>query len=362
MVETDILSIRLNSQLLLPDSGKSVQEVVAHLGALQAQDYAMMKWAIGSRLPGSTETEIESALDRGEILRTHVFRPTWHVVSAQDIHWMLELTAPRIRTKMKTRDAQLGLTASIINKSKDIVVKALEGGFHKTKEELNVLLNRASIPTTEYRYAHLLMHAELDGLICSGRTIGKNRSYALLEERAHVRQQLAKEEALVRLAKIYFTSRCPATMQDFIWWSGLNVGEARLAVDAIKPTFHTETVGHQTYILPELISTPSLNSDVIHLIPAFDEFILAYRDRTATLIPEKFQKLVSNNGVFRPALLLNGRVIGIWKRTSKKDILSIEISPFEQLSPEIHEKLEKAFTVYGDFHRMKSKVFIGNKL
>lgn len=362
MVETDILPIRLNSQLLLPESGKSVQEVVAHLGALQAQDYAMMKWAIGSRLPGSTETDIESALDRGEILRTHVFRPTWHVVSAQDIHWMLELTAPRIRTKMKTRDAQLGLTASIITKSKDIVVKALEGGFHKTKEELDVLLNRASIPTTEYRDAHLLMHAELDGLICSGRTIGNNRSYALLESRAPVRQHLTKEEALAKLAKIYFTSRCPATIQDFIWWSGLNIGEARLAVEALTPQFHTETIGHQTYILPESNSTPSLTSEVLHLIPAFDEFILAYRDRSATLIPERFQKVVSNNGVFRPALLLNGRVIGIWKRTTKKDVLRIEVLPFEQFGSEITEKIDMAFTIYSQFHGKKSEVYIGNIL
>jgi hypothetical protein len=349
MVETDILPIRLESQFLLPQSGRTIQEVVSRMGALQAQDYDMIKWAIGCRLPGSTEAQVETALDCGEILRTHVLRPTWHVVSAQDIHWMLDLTASRIRNKMKTRDAQLGLTASIIQKSKAILVKALEGGLQKTKEELDALWNQASIPTTEYRDAHLLMHAELDGLVCNGSSIGKSRSYALLSERAPIIQHLSKEEALAKLATNYFTSRCPATMEDFYWWSGLTVGDVRLAIDSIKSEFNSEKIGNQTYIISNNLSCTSFSTNLVHPLPAFDEFIIAYKDRSATLIPEQFQKIVSNNGVFRPALLHNGKVIGVWKRSKKKDKLLVEIILFDERNQNIDAKIQEAFAAYGRF-------------
>ncbi len=356
MNASEILNLRLNSQMLIPETDRTVQELVSRMGAMQAQDYAMMKWAIGCRLPGSTETLIEKALDGGEILRTHVLRPTWHVIPAEDIHWMLELTAQRIRDKMKTRDAQLGLTDSVINKSKRILLEAFKEGNHKTKEEINHFWNRASIPTTEYRDAHLLMHAELDGLICSGRTIGKNRGYALLEERVSHRKHLTKEEALAKLARTYFTSRCPATLRDFVWWSGLSVRDAKLAMDSIKVEFHSEIIGHQTYYIPDKSFHSSLPSDVLHILPAFDEYIIAYKDRSATMIPERFQKVVSNNGVFRPVILINGRVLGIWKRVLSKNRLLVEVEPFEVLSSEIKEKLEKEYAVYGQFLGISTKV------
>jgi len=356
MDEINILPLRLESQLLMLHQASTVQEVVSRMGALQAQDYEMMKWAIGCRLPNSTATLVEEALNNGEILRTHVLRPTWHVVSAKDIHWMLALTAPRIRNSMKVRDAQLGLTASTILKSKSILVKALEGGLHKTKEELNLLLNNASIPTTGYRDAHYLMHAELDGLICNGKNIGKIRTYALLDERAPSKHDLSKEESLATLARMYFTGRCPASMQDFMWWSGLTTGDARLAIDSVKAHFHSEKIGLQTFILPNL--TPSTNPSVnlVHPIPAFDEFIIAYKDRSAVLIPEKFQKVVSSNGVFRPALLLNGKVIGIWKRTTKKNKLLIEITLFDRKFREFDPAFRESFANYGRFYGIKIDV------
>jgi hypothetical protein len=349
MNESWILPLRLESQLLLPQPVHSVQEVVSRMGALQAQDYDMMKWAIGCRLPDSTEAQVEAALDNGELVRTHLLRPTWHVVSANDIHWMLALTAPRIRNSMRLRDAQLGLTESTIHQSKSILVKALEGGVHKTKEEVNVLWNQASIPTTGYRDAHYLMHAELDGLICNGKSNGKNRTYALLDERVPNKHLFSKEEALAKLAYIYFNGRCPASLQDFIWWSGLTAGDARQAIDSVKSDFDFEKIGLQTFIFPKNSSTTTLSNYFIHPIPAFDEFIIAYRDRRSVLIPEQFEKVVSNNGVFRPALLLNGRVIGIWKRSTKKRNVLIEITLFDQRFKEYDPAIRESFANYGRF-------------
>jgi hypothetical protein len=356
MNASDILQIRLNSQMLLPGTGRSVHDVVSRMGAMQAQDYTSMKWAIGSRAQGSTEQEVEAALDSGELLRTHVLRPTWHVVSAKDIRWMLDLTAQRILEKMKPRDAQLGLTPALINRSKSILIKVLQDGTHKTKEEFNLLWNKASIPTTEYRDAHLLMHAELDGLVCSGTSVGKFRTYALLEERAPKTQLFSRDEALANLATRYFTGHCPATQQDFIWWSGLTVGDAKRALVSIQSEFHTETVGSQTFLFPNERTDFRIEKDLVHSLPAFDEFIIAYQDRTAALVPEQFQKIVSSNGVFRPALLLDGKVVGVWKRASKKDKLDVEITTFEVLKPKIDLKIREAFLQYGRFHGLKVEV------
>jgi hypothetical protein len=356
MNASEMLQLRLNSQMLLPESAWSVQEVVSRMGAMQAQDYTSMKWAIGCRAQGSTENEVEAALDNGNLLRTHVLRPTWHVVAANDIRWMVELTAPRIRNRMKPRDRQLGLTPEIIKKSKSILVKAMEFGNHKTKEELDLLWKEASIPTTEYRDAHLLMHAELDGLICSGKSIGKNRTYALMDERVPERQQVSRDEALARLATSYFNGHGPATMQDFIWWSGLTVGEAKQALESVKFEFQSETVGSQTFLFPNNVFVPAPQKDLVHPLPAFDEFIIAYQDRTATLIPEQFQKIVSNNGVFRPALLLDGKVVGVWSRAAKKDRIDVEITLFMVLRPQILENIKDAFVRYGHFHGLKTDV------
>ena len=356
MNESDILKVRLHRQMLQPEFSGSVQDAVARMGAMQAQEYASVKWAIGSRVQGSTMDEVENALELGELIRTHVLRPTWHVVSAKDVRWMLELTAARIKQKMKPRDTQLGLTPALIKQSESILVKALEGGVHLTKASLNVLWNQASIPTTEYRDAHLLMHAELDGLACSGKHIGKYVSYALLDERVPKGEKFSKEEALAKLAKRYFNSHGPATLQDFIWWSGLNVGDAKQAIESVKTNFHAETIGSQTYLIPYDLLTLGVEKEVVHVLPAYDEFIIAYQDRTATLIPADFKKIVNNNGVFRPALLLDGKVVGVWKRSMKKELLEVEATLFGSFSRKIQLKMEEAFKQYGHFQGLKVEI------
>lgn len=334
MDEAYILQLRLQNQGLQTDANRSISEVVEHLGALQAQDYAMMKWAIGCRAKGSTEKQVEEALNRGDLLRTHVLRPTWHVVSPKNIHWMLELSAQRIRNKMKTRDRQLGLSESIVNRSKTIMVKALQDGIHRTKDEIEALWMQASIPTTEYRYAHLLMHAELDGLVCSGTSNGERRTYALMEERVPSNPHLSKEEALYLLGTLYFQSRWPATLQDFAWWSGLPMGDVRKVVELLQSEFQLETIGTQQFLLSKGTVQPLISAESAHLIPAFDEYIIAYTDRSSTLLPAQFQKVVSNNGFFRPAMLRNGKVIGTWKPQSKSGKIMVETSPFEPLDVE----------------------------
>ena len=164
----DIAYYRLINQQIERPKFKAVKEMVGWMGALQAQDYGMAKWAIGLRLPNTTDQLIETAINNGEIIRTHLLRPTWHFISAGDIYWMLALRAAPIKASFRSRLKQLGLSESMIAASNRIIENVLRGGKHLTREELLPELTKAGIPIDENRASHLLVRAEMDGLVCSG--------------------------------------------------------------------------------------------------------------------------------------------------------------------------------------------------
>jgi len=168
MNHSGIPTIRLHNQQIAATNLKTPKELTGWMGAMQAQDYNQAKWAIGVRMPHLTEAQIESAFNNGEIIRTHLMRPTWHFVSADDIYWMLELTAPQIKSTTKSRNRDLGLTETILKRSQEILVKALEGHKSLTREELSTQLNQAGIKTDGQRMPHILMEAEINQIICSG--------------------------------------------------------------------------------------------------------------------------------------------------------------------------------------------------
>ena len=321
----DIARLRLVNQQITESKFKTVKEIVGWMGAMQAQDFNMSKWAVGIRLPGVNEETINAAIDRGEIIRTHLLRPTWHLVSADDIYWMLKLTASQIKTFMKSRDKELGLTDAVFRKSNNIIEKALSGGNHLAREELVTELARAGIAVDDNRASHLLVRAEIDGILCSGRVKSNKQTYALLPERVKQVKTLEHDEALAELARRYFTSRGPATLQDFVWWSGLPVSESRKALAMIKPDFIDETIDNQIYWFANSFSVSGFDRDLLYLLPAFDEFLISYKDRSASLPFEDQKKAVSSNGIFYPIIVLNGQVIGTWKRTIRKDKVMVEI-------------------------------------
>src|SRR6266702_3694762 len=216
---------RLHNQLITQQTFEKAGDVVKWLGAVQAQDYAAAKWALGLRMQNSTD-EI--------ILRTHVMRPTWHFVLPADIRWMLALTAPRVLATIAYYDRTLGLDDTVFTHTNTVLAKALQGGKQLTRDELASVLQQAGIATDNLqRTGHVLMHAELDGIICSGARRGKQFTYALLDERTPQARTLDRGEALAEFARRYFTSRGPATLQDFVWWSGLTVADARTGLEMV---------------------------------------------------------------------------------------------------------------------------------
>ena len=208
---------RLHNQQVLTAHASTPADVVSWLGAVQAQDFLGAKWALGMRMQEATDDVIEQAFSEGKILRTHVMRPTWHFVAPGDIRWLLALTAPRVQTVNSHGYKVFGLDADIFKRSEKAIAKALEGGKQLTREELIKTLGEAGIVTGDVHLVHILMHAELEGLIVSGPRRGKQFTYMLLEERVPAVAPISRDEALFNLTKRYFTSHCPATVQDFVW-------------------------------------------------------------------------------------------------------------------------------------------------
>jgi hypothetical protein len=344
----DIAQWRLISQHIGGTELKTPAAVVSHMGAMQAQDFNMLKWAIGTRLPGVSEEQIEKSFNSGEMIRTHLMRPTWHLIVPEDASWLLELTAPRIKSAARSRHKQLEIDDKLVAKSNMLIEKALQGNNHMTRDELMDVLENAGIKARNQRSSHLMFCAELDGIVCSGEIRNKEQTYALLRERVPEIKKIDHDEALALLARKYFTSHGPASVQDFAWWSGLSLGDCRRAIELIKPGFISEKAGNISYWFPDSASVSGY-ADTVHLLPAFDEYIIAYRDRSASLVFEHQKKAVSDNGIFRPIVVINGLVKGVWKRTIKKDTVVIELSLFHPVNKKEMKGIEKAGERYGEF-------------
>lgn len=346
MNTTDIMAIRLMSQQIAASKFKSPGILVSWMGAMQAQDYNMAKWAIGLRLPKATVKTIDKAIDKGEIIRTHIMRPTWHFVAAEDLHWMLELTGPKIIQSMKGRNKQLGLTEAVLKKSYKALEKLMLTHKHVTRGEVMTALK---LPAGEQRASHLLAHAELNGLICSGAHKEGIPTYTLLHNWVPKKASLHREEALAKLAQKYFNSHSPATLQDFCWWSGLTLTEGKQAVDMIKAALVTEQTGSQTLYISNAFATPPPLQESAYLLPAFDEFLISYKDRSNILAVEHHQKAFSTNGIFWPLMLVNGKITGSWKRTVAKDKVIIEPTFFKRADKKTRQLIEQSADAFGRF-------------
>jgi hypothetical protein len=323
----DLSITRLHYQQVMAGKFRKAAELVSWMGAMQAQDYSMAKWAVGVRLPRSTDKAIQNAIDKGDIIRTHVLRPTWHLVAAKDVRWMLDLTGPHIIGSLKSRHRELELSPTIFKKCFAIFSKALSGGAHLTREELLQILEQRTITTLEQRGAHILLSAELNKLICSGPMRGKKNTYCLFEERVPPGRKISRDEAINSLISRYFQSHGPATLQDFIWWSGLPVADAKRGLEIMRSELESEIVESKTYWFKDAFAEKPVK-DSAFLLPAFDEFIISYKDRSACLSNSHHRSTISINGIFRPVILINGRVSGTWKKSVKNGKLTVEMEFF----------------------------------
>jgi len=313
-----ITTIRQLSQQLATPQFDHPADLVRWMGAMQAQDYSMVRWALGLRLNHPQLSTIEEALRKGEIVRTHIMRPTWHLVPAEDLRWMLTLSCDRLQLTNESYAKYMKVPDMAYNKYYDLLGKTLAGNRHLTKQEITEEFNQLGFKTDAPMIARLLFHAESEGMVCSGIDKGRKATYALVEERIPVKKELHKEEALAKLATRYFRSHSPASLQDFTWWSGLTVKDARKAILLIDQELSKETINNQELYFHHSYKGHTIEKDVIHLMPPFDEYLISYKDRTAALSLEDYPKAFNNFGIFYPVILYNGQIVGNWKKSIKK--------------------------------------------
>ena len=352
MTVSDIVNYRLFNQQIAQTSFSAPQEIVSWMVAMQAQEYAMSKWAIGLRLNGVTDVDVENAFNDGLILRTHLLRPTWHFVTPDDIRWLVELTAPRIRKAMAYYDRELELDSTIYKKCNDIIGKALTGGHHLTRVALSELLQHNGISLDGRQMGQVMINAEMDCLVCSGKREGKQFTYALFDERASCGKSIDKDEALFLLASRYFKSRGPATLKDFSVWSGLTITDVKRGAAMLDTSVFTHETfeGNEYWLSREILdmavsfgapSTKKLQKSF--LMPDYDEYGMGYIDRTAIFNPIKITgDFKRNNPVFDRMIIVDGIIEGTWKRTIKGKSVIVETYPFRELSKAKSDAVNKA--------------------
>ena len=365
MPSLNLAGCRLANQQLAQQRFARPADVIAWLGAVQAQDYTAAKWAVGQRLAAATDAELEQAFAEGAILRTHVMRPTWHFVSPADIRWMLALTAPRVNALCAYYYRTLGLDGTIFARSQKAMVRALEGGRRLTRPELGSVLQRAGLVKRDetgmtLRMTHIMLRAELDGVVSSGGRRGKQFTYALLDERAPRGKTRSRSEALAELAIRYFTSHGPATVKDFAWWSGLTAKDAREGLEMVKSKLVSDIAGERTYWMPASL-TPAPNGwRRVHLLPNFDEYIVGYADRRAIFDTAHAQALEGRGNIlFSQTIVLDGKIAGTWKRSVAREGLRIDVRLFAPMSAMQARKIAAAGKRYGAFLGVEAKVSSG---
>ena len=347
----DIAHLRLRHQGINGPKRRSAADVVRWLVAVQAQDFAGAKWSLGLRLRKAKDSQIERAFNEGAILRTHLLRPTWHFVTPADIGWLLALTAPRVHAVNGHMYRRLGLDAGVFRRSHAALARALEDGRYLTRDELRVELQRAGIQTEGgQRMAYLVSQAELDGIICSGPRRGKQFTYALLEERAPKAKWMDREQALAELSRRYFASRGPATVQNFAKWSGLTVADAGRGLESVKHGLRHEIVDGRVYWLPKANPGEKEESQTAHLLSIYDEYISGYKDRRAIVSPEHGARLVGLGNALTYIIVVDGQIVGTWKRRLTRDSVVIETHPFRRLTRVEQRAVAEAAERYGTFH------------
>ncbi len=355
------LPVRLAAQQLAGPRFTTARDLVAWFGAVQAQDYAGAKWAVAQRVPGLSDADIERAFAAGEIVRTHVLRPTWHFVAAADVRWMLALTGARVAATNASQSKKLGLTAAVLRKGADVLHKALVRERALTRLEIARVLRdaRLGVPSPLH-VTCLLLHAETEGLVCSGGLRGKQHTYALLDDRVPRGGPMARDEAAAELARRYFQSHGPATLGDFAWWSGLALQDARAGIAAAGDALaHVEQGGATYWWSADARSRSARRRGGLWLLPNYDEYIVAYSDRDALLRDVRAEKLdARGNVLFNNTIVIGGSVVGTWRRTRLKRDVVVAATTFRRLLRGEAARLDRATAAYGDFLGLPARVSV----
>jgi hypothetical protein len=330
---------RLHAQGISAPAAASPADAVRHLGAMQAQDYHAALWAVGLRTQGATRAQVEDAIQRGEIVRTWPMRGTLHLLAREDVRWMVALLAPRVQAANAARIARdLGLDATTLARGRHVVEHALAAGTPVARSALYACMDATGFASAHQRGLHLLNWLAHEGAICQGPRHGKQPTFVLMDAWVPASAPLARDEALHRLALRYLQGHGPATAADLAWWSGLTQKDALRALELAGSALEKETHDGITWWWRADAPLPA-RSRAIHLLPAFDEYLIGYRDRAPVLDAAHARRVIGINGLVAATAIVQGRVAATWKRAGDSDVA---LDPLRALADAEHEGIRRA--------------------
>ena len=347
---------RLHEQRLTGEPFATPAEAVAWSGAVQAQEYAEALWSLGMRVRDGRASDIEAACDRGELLRTHVLRPTWHFVAAADLRWLLRLTGPRVQAKSAGRYRELGLDESTLTRAGETLAATLADGAPRIRRELAAALEAAGIDSSGQRIAHIVMHAELEGIVASGPRRGKQHTYLPLDGRVPPAPPRGREDDVAALVVRYFVSHGPATLRDFAWWSGLTTADAKAGIAATGDRLTSVPCADGTLWIASAqpaAGTPPRSSGA---------FLLGHVRRGGRRLPRPAQRArpgrPDSTLLARP-IVIDGRTVGRWtRRLGRREVkvhAALDVTPSaRQLAA-----LRAAADRFGTFIGLPARLVVG---
>jgi Winged helix DNA-binding domain len=324
MIRQDVLRRRLTTQRLDGSGLPSATEVVRLLGCVQSQEYTHALWSLGMRTSGLTSADVQREFDRGNFLRTHILRPTWHFVAAEDIRWILQVTAPRVQKLNQTIHRQHGLDPVTLDHGVAVITEELSGGRYRTRPEFGEALANQRLPSQGIRLAYIVMNAELEGVICSGPVRGAQQTYALLDERV---PRSGNTGDAAELARRFFFGHGPASIQDLARWSSLTIGQCREAIDAIQDRLdHVAVDGVQLWFDPAAPRERASPRAPL-LLPLYDELTLSYP--LINFPQADGHPHPPGEDLFVGCVIIGEINVGLWRRTLKgrKMIMEITLAP-----------------------------------
>jgi hypothetical protein len=356
MKHSDIARYRLAAQHITQPDFISAEAVVKYMGAMQAQDYPGALWSVALRTSSLTRRDIEAAIENRTIVRTWPMRGTLHFVAASDIRWITQLLTPRILQSAAGRERQLSLNDEVFKKARGVIAKALASVPQLERGELLIALEKAGIATENQRGYHILWRLAQEGLICFGSHIGKQPSFALLDTWIPTNEPLPDRQTSLReLAIRYFVSHGPASLKDFAGWGSMTLTDAKQAIEHAGDEIAKSLIEGEVYWHAPRLREPTNHSTL--LLSGFDEFLLGYKDRSAMLELDGMQKVVpGGNGMFRPTIVVDGHVVGIWKKTAKAKEVILTLEPFVSLSAQMIKTIEDTAKRYGAFLEMPVRI------
>ena len=311
---TALSTIRLLNQQLVAQQFNDPVSVVSHMGAMQAQEYRMMRWAVAMRTRKPSAAAFRKAFDSGQIIRLHLMRGTWQLVSTDDYWPLVELCAPKALAVTKGWMHSNGITISDeeVRLVRDILLRTANDLRSVTKEDFVQALAEKDLTMDDHRLSYHIRMAEITGALCSGDLLPMKATYALTANKVKTHVEMDRDETLMLLTRKYFQSRQPASLEDFVWWSGLNIGECRKGIALLGETIHCVKYRKREFYVTDDCRTRGFRRGKFLLIPPYDEYLIGYKSRDIVLPPEHRHRAHNNSGIFQPIIAHNGIICGNW--------------------------------------------------